>query len=301
MRVCAILNRGGGTLRTTDLDAYEKHLRDAFTEAGHDLEINVVDGKDLIKALKKAADNPDSEVILAGGGDGTISAAADIIAHSDKALAVIPAGTMNLFARSLGIPLDIWEAAPLLANGKMREGDIASANGRHFIHQFSVGMQPRMVRERERAHYNSRFGKILASTRATFNMMFNPPFFRAEIQADGDELATGEFSMIAVSTNPYGKGHIPFADTVDAGVLGVYHTPHLDHTSSMKLVADLMVGGWEANESFSANEARKVHLSFPKKKKSAQAVIDGELIKLAPEVTIEIHPGALKVIVPQQE
>src|SRR5579871_6300559 len=102
MRVIGVLNRDGGTFKTMDMAAFAKKAEAAFASAGHELEARVVAGRDLIAELKRAA--RDAELLLAGGGDGTVSAAAAIGQANGVALAALPAGTMNLFARSLGIP-----------------------------------------------------------------------------------------------------------------------------------------------------------------------------------------------------
>lgn len=297
MDVTAILNRDGGTLRTMDLAAYVAHLQEVFEAEGHSFSAVICAGTDLEQCLKNAADSS-AEVILAGGGDGTVSAAAIAAWKGDKALGVIPAGTMNLFARSIGVPLDIWEAATALAAGEIRSCDIATANGRAFVHQFSVGMQPRMVHERDEESYGSRFGKMIASTKAVLAMLTRPPAFDARITKDGNVQDTDKFSMIAVSNNLYGEGHIPYADRVDGGVLGVYCAGVLDSAASAKLAADLLLGNWSANVDFKSGTAQEVVLEFPHLKSSAQAAIDGELIALESKVKITVHPGALKVLMP---
>src|SRR5690606_28446370 len=115
------------------------------------------------------------DVVLAGGGDGTISAAAARLMGRKKALAILPAGTMNLFARGLGIPQTLDAAVQAFANGEVRAVDMASANGRPFVHQFSIGMHARMVQLREKMEFGSRLGKISASTRAAWATLNNPP------------------------------------------------------------------------------------------------------------------------------
>src|SRR4051812_31452565 len=104
MRFAAVLNRDGGTLRTIDLSAFSDRMRQTLESAGHSIDIDIVAGKEIVAALDKAASRRGVDVVLAGGGDGTISAAAARLMNKKKALAVLPAGTMNLFARGLGIP-----------------------------------------------------------------------------------------------------------------------------------------------------------------------------------------------------
>ena len=120
MHFATVLNRDGGTLRTTDLDAFSDRIRQTLEAAGHSCDIAVVDGAGVEEALTMAASAQGVDVVMAGGGDGTVSAAAGILRDSDKALAIIPAGTMNLFARGLGVPLGLDEAVAAFATGEVR-------------------------------------------------------------------------------------------------------------------------------------------------------------------------------------
>src|SRR5687768_4254223 len=136
MRFFAVFNRQGGSLRTTELDTFTASVRDTLQTAGHSLKIELVSGDDRMAALDTATTRH-ADRLLAGGGDGTISAAAGRLMGTPKALAVLPAGTMNLFARGLGIPLTLDEAVAAFAGGEIRQVNIATANGRPFVHQFS--------------------------------------------------------------------------------------------------------------------------------------------------------------------
>src|SRR6185369_688327 len=103
MHVIGVFNRDGGTFKTTDMDQFAARAREVFAAHGHELEPRVVDGRSLIDELERAA-----------GGDGTVSAAAGIAYKYGIPLGVIPAGTMNLFARSLGLPLRLEQALEAL-------------------------------------------------------------------------------------------------------------------------------------------------------------------------------------------
>lgn len=301
MRIRAILNRDGGTFKTMDLDAFSDRLRRAFAAANHDFDTFPVKGKEVEDALSDACSDGGLDAVVAGGGDGTVSCAAALAWRSGMPLGVLPAGTMNLFARSIGVPLDLDAAAAALANAGVRDCDISTANGRPFVHQFSVGMQSRMIVERKRRAHNSRFGKILASVSATMAMLSRPPAFPAYITVDGQEVASGHLSVVSVSNNPFGEGHLPYADRLDQGVLGVYYAGVLDSGASARLTTDLVMGAWSGNPDFRAGRGRKVTVTFPGHKRSARAVVDGELIRLDPTVSVEIHPGALKLLIPAVE
>lgn len=297
MRIIAVLNRDGGTLRTMDLDAFCAGAVATFARHGHQLECRAVAGSAVEAALREAATGVDVDAILAGGGDGTISAAAGIAYETGTPLAVLPAGTMNLFARALKVPLVLEDALEALASGDIGAVDIATANDRPFVHQFGVGIHARLVRIRENMSYGSRVGKMLASLRAIGAAAINPPQFEAEFHMPKG-VDKRRVSGIAVSNNPLGEGRI-HADRLDAGVLGVYVAAPVSTSELLRLTMDLFMGTWRESPMVSEKEVDEVTLHFPKRKRGAHAVIDGELIKLDRSVTLKLHPLALKVIVPK--
>jgi diacylglycerol kinase family enzyme len=296
MNIIGVLNRDGGTFRTTDMEAFAGRARAVFEAAGHSFEPRIVAGKELLAALKQAA--TEAEVLLAGGGDGTVSAAAAAAYRQGIPLAVLPAGTMNLFARSLAIPLGLDAALDALAQGEIRDVDIATANGRPFVHQFSVGIHPKLVKLRGSLTYKSRIGKMIASTRAAAGAIFRPPNFTAEL-VTGRGLERRRTAGISVSNNPFDEGHLPLADTLDRGVLGIYVMKPLTLRTTLGLGWGMLRGKWKSLPQIIDREAREATIRFPRKKSGAMAVIDGELIKLDREVSLRIHPGALKVLVPR--
>ena len=300
MHYIGVLNRDGGTFRTMDMEKFAADAVGIFAEHGHRLDPRIVSGSELIEELQRAASDPLADAVLAGGGDGTISAAAEICFHAGKPLAVLPAGTMNLFARSLKVPLALDAALRALAAGKTRHVDIATANGEAFVHQYSVGIHTRLVRMREQLVYRSRLGKLIASARAILRAVRRPPVFWAEIRtARGLERrkATG----ITVTNNLLGGGHIPHADELDRGVLGVYVLKPLPALALARFCIEVMMGRWKGSPQVSEKEVSEVTLVFPRRKSSALALIDGELAPLAARVELRIHPGALQVIAPLEQ
>jgi len=296
MRVIGVFNRDGGTFRTMDVAAFAQKAGTAFAAAGHDFEARVVEGRELIAQLRRAASEAD--LLLAGGGDGTISAAAAAAHAKGVVLATLPAGTMNLFARSLGIPMGLDAALEALAAGIERRVDIAVANGRPFIHQFSVGLHPKLVRLREALTYRSRFGKMVASVRAAGGVLFNPPLFQAEIITPGS-LERRRVAGISVSNNPLDEGHLPMADRLDRAVLGIYLMKPMTFGAMLRLAFGLVRGKFRSLPEIIDKEAPEVTLRFPRWTSRARAVIDGELIPLEPRIEMKVLPGALRVMVPR--
>lgn len=300
MQYIGVFNRDGGTFRTTDMDVFTANAVALFAARGHELEPRVVEGKDLIAELEKAADDPRCDVLLAGGGDGTISAAAEICFRTGKPLAVLPAGTMNLFARSLKLPMVLDEALAALATGEIRRVDIATANGKAFVHQYSVGIHTRLVKMREQLVYRSRIGKMMASVHAIIKAVARPPVFWIEVRT-GRGMERRKASGVSVTNNILGEGHVPFADDIDRGLLGVYIVKPLPPLALAKLCFDVIMGRWKASPQVSEKEVRELTLVFPKKKSSAMALIDGELTDLSYRVELRIHPAALQVVAPIEQ
>jgi diacylglycerol kinase family enzyme len=298
MKLIGFFNRDGGTFRTTDMAAYEKHAEAVFRKAGHDFDAVVFSGSEIVPAMERAARRDDIDGIVAGGGDGTVSAAASIAWKNGVALGVVPAGTMNLFARSLRVPLDIWQALDVLAFGEVDNVDIASANGRPFIHQFSAGLHARMVRYRNSYSYRSRIGKMRASTRAAFGVVLNPPEFEVEFEAAGLR-ERRKVSAVSVSNNPFGANALLYADSLTSGELGFYTAKPLKPLGVARLAIDLLRGKVRENADVMIMHPAEVHLHFPKLHAKANCVMDGELLPLERDVSLRLHPGELKVLVKQ--
>ncbi|MFD1746506.1 diacylglycerol/lipid kinase family protein [Rhizobium helianthi] len=299
MRLIAIFNRDGGTFKTTDMDAYCEHALRAFQSQGHEIECRVVAGAEVVDAMQAVAESG-AEGLIAGGGDGTISAAAGIAWRSGLVLGIVPAGTMNLFARSLKLPLDIWQVLDVLAKGHVENVDIASANGRSFVHQFSAGLHARMVRYRNQMSFASRLGKIRASTRAALGVMFNPPVFEVEFNAEGQR-GLRKVSAISVSNNEFGRDALLYADSVNGGHLGFYTADPLTPAGVAKLTLDILRGRLKENEAVNAMMVTEVELHFPKRRHDVRCVIDGELLPMDRDVSLRVHAGELKVLVRQPQ
>jgi len=297
MRFAAVLNQYGGTLRTIDIAAFSERIRQTLEAAGHSVQVDIVAGREVAAALEKAIARRNVDVVLAGGGDGTISTAAALLMNKKKALAILPAGTMNLFARGLSIPQTLDAALKSFADGEVMAVDMATANGQPFVHQFSIGMHARMVQLREKMDFASRLGKIHASVRAAWATIKRPPALRVSLTVGKAEIVT-RTTGIGISNNLFGEGHLPYADNPAGGVLGIYVSVARKRHHLAQLLLDMLRGRWRQSAHIEVHQADKVVLKIHSPTRKFSAVMDGELIRLERETTIEIHPGALNVLVP---
>ncbi len=302
--VSAVVNVQSGSLKGCDVPALERRLREVLEGAAFSLASIDASGRPIQSALD-AAIAEGSDCLLVAGGDGSVSAAAAAAWKHDRLLAVLPGGTMNLFARTLGMPLDLDAALEALAGATEATMDIATANGTPFIHQYTVGLHADAVRLRQRASApggSGRIGKLVATARAFAAVVLDPPRLSVALTADGAPTTVQELSALSVSNNPFGEGHLPYADRPDHHVLGLYRAAPLTTLAAMRLVADIVTGAHADNENVITDTAHTVELHFPERwlarHPNRRALRDGELVTLVPHVRIQSHPGAVRVLRP---
>jgi diacylglycerol kinase family enzyme len=206
---------------------------------------------------------------------------------------------MNLFARSLGIPLSLDAALEALADGQIRAVDVAAANGRPFIHQFSIGMHAKMVQVRDSMNFASRIGKIRASARAALTTVLDPPSIKVSLRI-GDAEILARSTGISITDNLFGEGHLPYADRPDGGVLGIYVTIARQRSQILRYLLDVARGRWRDSPQVEIHEGEKVVLTLLSRGRKHRCVIDGELLPLDRQTTFEIHKKVLNVIAPVQ-
>lgn len=297
MKLKLVLNAHAGTLRTQDPAEVAERLSAIFRQHGHSVAAEVHDGKSAAAAVARLCGGGNGcDAVIVGGGDGTVSIAAAAAAASGATLGVLPLGTMNLFARSLGVPLDLDAAAAALAQARPVRVDIGTVNDRYFVHHVSLGVHPKMVRVREQLTYASRLGKILANLKALWMVLREPPVLAARLIIDGQPVVR-RTSAIVVSNNPFGDGHLPYADDLKQGRLGIYVSTSRSWTDLLQLSAAVALGDlnrtpllehWRAGEATIELHRARVRVS-----------VDGEVIVLAPPLRLRLEHRGLSVLQPK--
>jgi diacylglycerol kinase family enzyme len=299
MRIHIMMNIHAGTLRGGDPQRIAEQVVAAFADAGHEVSLDLADGPQLRERLVAAAQRNDIDVLVAGGGDGTISTAAGLLMGRPIALGVLPGGTMNMYARTLQLPMDPVAAAKALARGEVHNVDGASANGHLFLHQISFGIQPHAIRRREQMRYGSRIEKIIASFRSVLATLRDPPQFTVEMALDGDTRLLSTSALI-VSNNVYGDDHLPYADRSDGGILGIYAATSTSWSDLAEIGAALVFGGWKNHPKIIVETARRVRIKplHRQRHRGMLASIDGETKRYHGEIEIAIHPESVKILAP---
>lgn len=298
MNITLILNEKAGTLRGKDARAVAEELAGIFRAHGHKVKTEVRSGRATVDAIARICKEQSCDALVVGGGDGTISAAAAAAAGSEVAIGILPLGTMNLFARSLGIPLELKAAAEALATADRVAVDIGLVNGRHFIHHVTLGLHPRLIRVRERRTYGSRLGKIWASAYAWWIVLRQPRLLAAHLTIDGERVER-RTAAILISNNALGDGHLPYADDLSQGRLGAYIATARRWPDLLQLTAQITLGTISETpllESWTAKSVEIALLNSP-----VTASVDGELVGLETPLRLTVMRRGLTVLKPAQE
>lgn len=296
-RTTLILNQSGGTSRGMDSKQFAELVAKRLEATGEQCTVKLVSGADLIDALEETAGDKTTGTIIAAGGDGTVSATAATCFRAGKTLGVLPLGTMNLFARSLRLPLDPIAAVEALTTATSRDLDIATANGRPFVHQYSVGLHSRLVKLRSGMNTSTRLRKLASTLAALGKVVLDPPRFDLELTIDS-HTQRQTLSAISVSNNVLTELPAPYAERLDAGVLGISCSAALGTASVIRMTLDAARGKLEDNPNVDVRTEPRVTLKFPSPPKSLKAAIDGEIVALEREVELILHAGALRTLVP---
>jgi diacylglycerol kinase family enzyme len=173
-RIPAIVNVASGTA-----DEARKVL-----EEGDRFEVHAVQ-PDAIAEQVKALVQSGAKRIVVSGGDGTIATAAKVLMDTPAELAILPGGTLNHFARDLGVSTEPAKALLLAAEGSCRDTDVGQVNGSIFLNTSSVGAYVRFVRIRERLE--RRFGYRFASFIAALRILFQNRLIAVELEVEGTQ------------------------------------------------------------------------------------------------------------------
>ena len=236
-------------------------------------------------------------LFIAAGGDGTVNTVIQgLVQHPDAAVAVIPTGTYNHFARDLGIPLDWERALEVALHGRRRTIDTGRANDRFFVNNISIGLYPDLVRRREEKGRD--YPRWKARLYAIYMTMRKYRHVNLAIESEHHQEHV-RTHVFMVSNNSYDLSRIGIdvgRARLEEGRLCVYWLPHLSRWKLMRFVARYLAGRVRETPGFRSfrTSRMKVYSSRP----LLRAGIDGEVVTLASPVTITIVPQSLDVLVP---
>ena len=297
MDAIILINQSGGTAKgDPDIGA---RVEKAMRAAGIMGKVELLDGAGVARRAKEAV-AAKAPLVIAGGGDGSISAAAAAIAGSDTVLGILPLGTLNHLARDLSVPFDIEKAAAVIGEGHKRCIDVAELSGRIFVNNSALGLYPLMVVDREVQEKRRGRSKKLAMVVAAARTIIRFRHSRVTICADGERLQI-DTPLLFVGNNDYdvalpaaGKRH-----SLDSGKLCVMILRQKGRWGLFGIATRTLFGVARDDDMIRLDsvdelrvESRRTHLT---------ASIDGETEQLKSPLIYRIRAGALHVMAPMME
>ena len=242
----------------------------------------------------RAAIREGCDVVVAFGGDGTVSAVAGAAQGSEAVLAVLPLGTLNHFAKDLGIR-SFAEAEQVLLTGSVRQIDAGLVNGHLFVNNSGMGIYPVMVLEREKVR-KSGIPKWPAFVMAFLKTAAKMPFMRLRIEADGHAMG-GSTPFLFVGNNVYGLEGKSLGSraSLDQGVLGVCTARHVGVTGLLRIAVRALLGTIGQDRDFIALTARGLTVN---RRGRFHVSLDGEVCRMTGPLEYSIAPRAIRVLSP---
>ena len=290
-----IVNGGAGNGHDDEAAA---RLRALLDGAGLDAELVLAAGGEEMIATARRAVKEGVRLVAAGGGDGTMNAVASVIAGTDVHFGVLPLGTLNHFAKDLGIPLALEEAVRNLAQGKPKRVDVGEVNGRIFLNNSSLGLYPDIVRDRELQQHRLGRGKWPAALWATLSALRRYPFLAMHLQVNGTRLAR-RTPFVFIGNNRYTMEGLAIGERerIDDGLLSLYVAERPTRLGLLRFAFDALRGKLGDRADFDVLHAPELEIET--RRRRLRVAFDGEVRQMTPPLRYRVRPGALTVIVPE--
>jgi diacylglycerol kinase family enzyme len=291
-RIVVILNAtsGGGSGGTI-----AERVEDLFTRAGVGVEVHLAHGGGELEARLSAAIASRADVVVAGGGDGTVSTVAAALAGGPIALGVLPLGTLNHFAKDMQLPLELGPAVDLIARGTTRRVDVGEVNGRVFVNNSSLGLYPDIVRDRERQQRRLGRGKWPALVWATLGALRRYPFLGVRLSIDGAPRVR-RTPFVFVGNNVYRMEGFAIGERerLDAGCLSLYVTHRAGRWRLLVLALHALFGRLDQARDFDASCAAEIDVES--RRARLRVATDGEITVMTPPLRYRVRPASLVVV-----
>jgi diacylglycerol kinase family enzyme len=290
--VCINRSSGGASRAKREADEIGK----AFADTGLKVRAALFDGGEIARLAQVAVERGDP-LLVVGGGDGTVSSAAGVLAGTKTRLGILPLGTRNHFARDLGIPTAIREAAAMIASGKARRVDVAEVNGRVFINNSAVGLYPLMVLDRDlqqqRLGRSRRLAMIVASARTLLRFGHH----RLALTVN-DRQSRIDTPLLFVGNNDYrlDLGAPGRRESLEDGRLSVFVMRKKTRRGFVAASIRALFDRSRPDDMVRVEDVQR--LLVASRRSNLVVSIDGEVESMKPPLDYRVRKGALEVIAP---
>jgi diacylglycerol kinase family enzyme len=290
--IAVILNpaSGSGTAATAD------GITELFAAGGDAVAITRLGDGVSVPDVVHQAIKAGAPAVVAAGGDGTVSAVAAALIGSDVPLGVLPVGTLNHFAKDLGLPLKLEEAVEIVQGRNVRVVDAGEVNGRIFLNNSSIGVYPRLVELRDR-YRESGITKWIAAAWAGLAVLRLRPFMGVRIESpEGVLLRRTPFVLVGNNEYQMSGLHATSRESLTGGKLAVYVMKAQGRPSLLRLAWQVLRRG--VSETPELDFLSVAETTVETRRRNLQVALDGEVVTLQSPLRYKILPGVLRVLAP---
>ena len=293
-RVSVIINASSGAPKISGLSA---DLAGRFKAAEFDPDIRLVNSPEIAAEVRRAVAAKPGMIVI-GGGDGTLSAAASSLIGTGTALGILPLGTLNHFAKDLHIPLDIEGAVQTIAGAQTLKVDVGAVNDRFFLNNSSLGLYPKVVAGRDALQQRLGRGKLPALIWSGLGVLRRYPFLNVRIAIDGTELAR-RTPFVFVGNNRYEMEGFRIGERarLDGAELSLYVANRTGRLGLLLLALRALFKRLKQSKDFDMTAATSMQVET--RHDRLRVANDGELCYMRTPLNYRVLPAALSVIVPR--
>jgi diacylglycerol kinase family enzyme len=287
-----LLNSRSGTATLTSAE-----LRDRFEALGYEVTVDDDHRRPFPARLRNARQSA-AEILVAAGGDGTVTALAEVAAETDRPMLVVPFGTANLLARDLALPLDVEDWLTALPDFVERRIDLGRVNGHLFLHKVVIGFVPGIAAAREKIRGVAAIGARLAFIGYAMRRILRARRIALELTRDGQPPHIDRLQAVAIANNHYDEafGHFFSRATLDGGHLSVYKLQTITPLKAVGLALGVFLGRWQDDAALTIETAET--LTIRSRRRRLKVMLDGEVETLMTPLGFTIEKQKLRVLAP---
>jgi len=298
MRFSILVNSSAGRLDRAACEERVEQVRAAFAALGVQTEILLCEPARLTRTARQLASRS-FDAVIAMGGDGTVSAVAAGLAGTAMPLAVVPLGTLNHFARDLGMPLELGDAVRAIRDGANEPVDVGEVNGRVFINNSSIGLYPEALIARDDQRRRG-WNKLPATLLAVARVLWRFPLL-AVCVATSERTVTTKTPLVFFGNNEYSTTLLSVGkrEALDRGVLSVHTVRARSRAKMLWLVVRALFRKPQTIDDFEAQRVTEATVRCTKR--HLVVALDGEVLRMRSPLAYRIRPGALLVRRPPRQ
>ncbi|GAB3906726.1 YegS/Rv2252/BmrU family lipid kinase [Larkinella knui] len=273
-----------------DKSEWETGIQAFFEKQPHSVELFLLDGKTDEQKLPKRIESYKPDRVVAVGGDGTIKFVAEHAMNAKIPLGILPAGSANGMAKELNIPPTLEASLEVVVNGVEKAIDLICINGtEHCLHLSDIGMNAQLVKYFDEGGTRGKLGYA----RGVLRVLMRRRLLRLAINTGDEVVHRAAFMVVLANARMYGTGAIINPDgNVADGKFEVVVIRKLSFRAIFGMFIHFRPFDPKHIEIFPATS---VHIVT---KRKAYFQIDGEYRGKIREITAEIWPGKLQVVLP---